>query len=614
MPRVASCPQCEHELLVPEGANADAWATCPECKAFFELKGAVSRELPALLLDDSYSAGTVAQSASTVPEFPPLGTSRDDLTLPPIEIATTDTAANQCTERVPVVQFSEEHLATESITQDSPEVAAERIDAWFRSAKTLSDLPQVVIPSPEPSDESVVESRAATPADISMALDPDVDETGPETHHSDFELEFSPELPAETAAWDDSQHMERLLADLENQPVDSFEHNSPDATVPPEEQPFPPDTQWRDEVPMTVPVGADAPRPKRSIVRAMVLTVFGGLIGLGLGYYVLLWVGAFLHRGPEIDFLDAAKYLPKAVLPASLRAGENATAAAPHSTNMIADLNASTKGTDSSPIATTMPPEKKASPEKQAAFTVPAELPKTKANPLSDDRYGTTTSKTAASPREPAKLDTPPAAPLTEANATKPEPIRIADAPSFTSDQLTAALQAAKDALPKLVVGNLTDGRDVAHAKGTSYMTIADLAQKATFVQPAASPEAKRLHLQVDEFFRTALSNVHTREEVAQITPKWLSHSPRPQNGVFFAGMITRHEHKGNVDEYSIDLGGGQSLTVLASSPAGSEITDSSRPVAVAGWIVEKPREQLAGYTGSTAEAVFAQRLIPLPQ
>ena len=53
MARVASCPQCEHDLLVPDDAEPSALVKCPQCRAFFELQHAESRELPAALVVDS---------------------------------------------------------------------------------------------------------------------------------------------------------------------------------------------------------------------------------------------------------------------------------------------------------------------------------------------------------------------------------------------------------------------------------------------------------------------------------------------------------------------------------------------------------------------------------
>ena len=38
MAQVANCPQCEHELLVPDGTVAGSWSRCPNCRAFFQLE------------------------------------------------------------------------------------------------------------------------------------------------------------------------------------------------------------------------------------------------------------------------------------------------------------------------------------------------------------------------------------------------------------------------------------------------------------------------------------------------------------------------------------------------------------------------------------------------
>ncbi|HVT30998.1 MAG TPA: hypothetical protein VHE81_23535 [Lacipirellulaceae bacterium] len=606
MPRVASCPQCEHELLVPEGANADAWATCPECNAFFELKSAQSRELPALLLVDSESAGSVAPSAPTVPENPPAVMPTSG---PPAPAGHTTNESTSDRSTAPIAEFADERGTPDVIGSDLTEIAAQRIDAWFRSAKTLSDLPQPISAPTEQSEQAAYEPQPRASAVEGLATESVVENAGIESLDTNFDLEAPLETPTEAAAWDDSQHMERLLADLENHPIESFEQVSHETPAASDEEPVQTTENWPD-VPLSVPIKTDSPRSKRSLARTMLLTICGGFFGLGLGYYALLWLGTLLHRGTEIDFLDAARYLPKAILPASFSTDENPATPTARSTNMITDLAASAKSTEPQPTTGSTAPKKNAS-EKQAAFTESAESLKPTTDEVSDGRYAIPATKNDASPHEPAKFVTPPATPLTETRRT-PDVVQIAHAPSFTANELTAALKAADHALPALVAGNLADGKQVAHAKGTSYMTIADMAQKATFTAPAASPEVMQAQQQANEFFRRALSNSHTREEVAQITPKWLSHSPRPQNGVFFAGTVTRQANKGSVAEYSVELGGGESLTVLVPLAVGREIGGSSRPVAVAGWIVERPSEQVAGYTGSALQAVFAQRLIPL--
>ena len=61
MAQLANCPQCDHDLLVPEGVAAGAWARCPSCRAFFQLKDAKSRELSTLELVESAGDADLAK-------------------------------------------------------------------------------------------------------------------------------------------------------------------------------------------------------------------------------------------------------------------------------------------------------------------------------------------------------------------------------------------------------------------------------------------------------------------------------------------------------------------------------------------------------------------------
>ena len=125
-------------------------------------------------------------------------------------------------------------------------------------------------------------------------------------------------------------------------------------------------------------------------------------------------------------------------------------------------------------------------------------------------------------------------------------------------------------------------------------------------------PDAAKLQQEADGLFRAILATPHTREEVGQIVPKWIASPNRRHGGVFFAGSVASHEAKGSVSECSIDLGGGQSLPVLLPAALGEQLKGSSTPVAVVGWIVDKPAENVPGYTGTAPQAVFASKLIPL--
>src|SRR6478735_2848159 len=83
MARVASCPQCEHDLLVPDDAAPSALVKCPQCRGFFELQHAESRELPAALVVDSHPAPSTESpqlsKSPTVDDFSSLATLSADV-------------------------------------------------------------------------------------------------------------------------------------------------------------------------------------------------------------------------------------------------------------------------------------------------------------------------------------------------------------------------------------------------------------------------------------------------------------------------------------------------------------------------------------------------------
>jgi hypothetical protein len=675
MPQLAKCPQCEHDLLAPEDVVAGAWVRCPSCWSFFQMKDATTRELPTLevIEPNTHPGKDQRPSAPTVDDFSSTATWSGDakdhhepLDLDEVEpaepkLARELHATEQETEEMPNVLEPklmrdedthpiESHLLDEPTTiplkpvlqppldahieplklagidepaethatpLETPEEAAQRIDAWFRSAKTLEDVPPV--PDMSPIDEAAFDepseieenSPAADSATTNATIELGSTGIGELALSDDFELEHSAEsTPEAVAPWDDSHHMDQLLAEIQDQPpqdedeldvAEAVEEKDHDAI----DEPNDPVAEWMPEESLAIkPTGSQ--QRSKSLVRTLVLPAVCGLLGLGFGYYVLLWL-----RGPQIDFLDAAKYLPKAMLPASFAPhqlaaapilpaqGDNTTAQSPAN-----DGNAAPDDTAKTADAA-KPNETPA--EKQASFTEPASANKTQS--ADGDRYGAAAPPTDK-PAEPAAFSPQPAAPVND-NTPAPttDAVRIAGAPSFTASDLAAALVSAKDAEPGLVNGNLSDGREVARTKGFSYSILADLAQKTTFVDPSAA-DADKLQQDADNVFRTTLSTQHARDEVAQIVPKWIASPNRRQGGVFVTGTVVGRDKQGSVVEGSVDMGSGQPLPVLL--PPALAAKQPSGPVAVVGFIVDKPAEHITGYTGSAPQAVFATRLIPL--
>jgi hypothetical protein len=270
-------------------------------------------------------------------------------------------------------------------------------------------------------------------------------------------------------------------------------------------------------------------------------------------------------------------------------------------------------------------------PEMQASYTTTDEPTEVFA-PAQDDRYAIDASEPAPPDAQPLDPDAPAAsgsAEVTEdaANATPPaNGVRLANAPTFTPDELSAALEEAKKAQPSLVSGNLADSKEIARAKGYSYSMLADLAQKSAFVDASAPAETTQpLQQEIEELFHQTLSDAHTRNEVALIVPKWLASPNRKHGGVFFAASKKSEDGEFNLSmtdtgggfgaglhEFKAYLEGGSSINVLLPSALGRTFVYSKGPMGIVGWIVDRPADQVPGYTGNTSQVVWVARLIPL--
>jgi hypothetical protein len=768
MGRVASCPQCDHELLLPSEADSESWAKCPDCRAFFQVKQATSRELPSALLVDSREEQTIdleprdmtpqdalAPSDLETAVAESLGTDNEvTATLDDMETALADGAPSeidlsvepndvdddldlddlldepQPAPKAGAVGLSEDDIET-AVAEEQPiadeiastpadalglndvadapkkgddlEAAAQRIDEWFRSAKTVADTSLL---DEQAEQDAMQEARAdlatSGPARANVTIDMDAEDEEGLAAMADFDLSEPEERTGRTAAWDDTAQMDDLLGD--ESPADEFAHRyeqetqATDSEQPMDREEQPSINLFADgDAPQVDTSKGRRPRHERSFARSLVLIVVAGLFGSAAGYYALLWITGN-------DFLHVAHYLPKSILPATFgdqnivrnaptttapdAAAEVATdtetaadeeATEPQELPPAADATAepmpdAVAGTDAGPTdaagessevqasftepdpladgaaaasevgdryskpsetdasvandstasevvtekpATTdlsvddLAPSEPAETQSATAGTADAAAPNL---PTSSEPATTELTETDTASDEPATFDAPSADPLSDiadTTATEVVEIKIAGAPTFTSDNLRTSLEAAAKSQPQLIAGNFGDSKAVAQAKGRSYAMLADLAQKAMFAD-VAQQSAQPLAAEAKELFRATLANAHTRGEVAQILPRWIQSPNRKHGGVFFGGKVVGHTAAGSVVECSVELEGGQSLTVLAPADAVGHL-DTSKPMAIVGWIVNSPKTQVSGYTGgATSPAIWAKELIPL--
>jgi hypothetical protein len=650
MALVAGCPCCSHELLIPDDADPFAWAKCTSCDALFQVQDADARQVNKLVLVDAESlpseperegeavrserveAGSLGPTRTvTMASSPTLGEIEarderfgfglnesngddslkltpnepstpsmptiDDL-LPAISASWEEEESSSGLESPVTAEAAVEALAEtpaiEPPVSESLEAAAERLEEWFHSAKTVAEVPPFVLEATSPSEpvaaanevaeltqlpsgeevaeqvagqdqepvspewiepSTAIDATARTIDDVAFPSafgrpDTTVEFSGKmlagDSADTDFELAPTAERNESVPTWDDSEHMERLLAGNNGVPTDEQAPQYGD-----EDHPF-------IHAELFAPSSGIRRRRPSSMARMLIGVIAFGVIGLAIGYYILLaW------RGTEGDVLNLAQFLPRAILPSEF------------SEAAYADDKSAMTG--------------EAEQVDQARFDVPLAESDTKLD-------------------EPTPLAPPAAMPITEVVAP-----HVAGAPLYSVDECAVALQAAKEAQLGLVTGRLSDGAAVRRAKGISFSLLADLAQKATFVDAAARPTSVApLQQETETLFRETLSMADIRGEVGRIVPLWIGSKHRTHGGIFFAGTVLSDATKGEVVECRIDLEAGEPLTILVPPALAGKLQGSGRPLGFVGSIVDRPADSVSGYNGDAAQAVWIGQVIPL--
>ena len=152
-------------------------------------------------------------------------------------------------------------------------------------------------------------------------------------------------------------------------------------------------------------------RRRNSPLRTLVGVPIGGLAGLALGYYVLLYV-----LGPRGDFLELAKYLPPVTLPSSFHAAPAVLADAADELPAPPEISAEdTTAGDSANVQATY--ESSNAPAR--ALTAGGH------DRYADDRYGNDQAGVGSGGEEPSRFDEPTAAPLAvDTETTTDAPLR----------------------------------------------------------------------------------------------------------------------------------------------------------------------------------------------
>ncbi len=299
-------------------------------------------------------------------------------------------------------------------------------------------------------------------------------------------------------------------------------------------------------------------RRSSSTSRTLASIAGGGLGGLAIAYYALLWI-----VGPGADGLELASYLPARWLPGSFQSL--------HETS------------ERQPAILAQQGDRTNSAEVPASFVTPSEsLRKTK---------------------EPANFQALSAEPLPR------DVMEEIEVPTFSADRLAQALRGAELAQVGLLGGKLSDSA-FRRKKGLSYARLCELAYVLTYFRDSSPAIETRLRLEARDLFQKTLTKASIRAEVAQVASIWIDSPHRRHGGVFLAGRAEPLQKRGEMFEYNLDSGVGSPIRVLVSEP----LNISQQPVGVVGTILENPQQQVPGYRGNASRIIWACCTFPLEE
>ncbi|QDT67609.1 hypothetical protein MalM25_05090 [Planctomycetes bacterium MalM25] len=267
-------------------------------------------------------------------------------------------------------------------------------------------------------------------------------------------------------------------------------------------------------------------------------------------------------------------------------------------------------------------------------FNAPLPKPTPTAEPTPVDRYDASQEDRYASLPEVAESIAPPAeAPVEQATFTPPPaeapptiPVETApyeapvprvglvNAPTYSIDDLNAAIATARPAGEGFASGTLTDPQQV-QTMGQHYARLCHLAQLLTLFESDPTDSARlTAELEATDVFRRLFREGRPRVESSQIAGPWIGWTARPHGGVFFTGIPEDVSQQGEVVQYLFRTGETTTAVLVEERlDVDRYITAGAREIGVLGVIVENPREWIAGYEGDAQRIVWARKTLPLP-
>ena len=596
MSAVRSCPKCSSRVAAPWGAADEQWVRCPICGAEYRVGDVLEFDPPALVLIDE----PVVPAEGKLPQWAAMAAPAADykIALPATEVA------------APTGDLPEVELLV-----PPPTALGEAVT----SDQTGDDTEVITFDDSLLLDESTDASPGQTPPNLPAALP-----LAAPLSEDDFFKVISAGDTAngteETVSeldWPEDDNLEPYQIDDDaTDPVESTAELNADADqfAPSQEQVAVFDSASVTDKARSSDFGLPPRRRSRrgSPVMMLVGYVGGGVLGLAIGYAILMW-------GFSKDPFDLGPKLPGLLVPAALRSAN---------TPRVVQYAPSTEDTPSDPEPNAadpndqdplFPPIEPAPTNGAASNSTPDTATKT------DD--ATESQADTASTQEPSANTAP-----TEAAPTEVAPAQSSQATAITAllptgdaqelgpiakrhylvDDLLGAVRAAQPTTEAAV----TLPRDAPQPRklevnGAYYTNLSKIAEALTHLDANADPAAREKAL--DAAIAAFLDAAPTSQQLAELGKLggyWFA-NPRG-NGIVLAGTVKDAKPAGKLYESTVEPLGGRSgdnraITVVSPAPL---TDDSNRVVLVAGTIVDRPAENLRGYQGAAKRVVWGAMAI----
>lgn len=360
-----------------------------------------------------------------------------------------------------------------------------------------------------------------------------------------------------------------------------------------------------------------SPRVRRqtsplAMLGQLVGMALGGVLGLAIGYWVLLWIG-----GPQSDFLELRPKLPRWLLPPVRRhdAAVHVPLAKEEQDNRVPERNFIDLAAWPSPTGAAAVQEPTADAGNSMSLqSVPTESAVDEPAPLETNQA--LRDPSASSPKilpagylGPREFKLRTAAELQAAIEQTDLALRCPRCQMPGAVRLVSFESAADSRPGGAALASPCDacrGKPVLHLGTAGFEQLCELGEAVTFVQFGGNDvERERLRDAVETVLMAIGNQRDKRETIGRLSGAWLEQSGRQTNGIVIAGTVEDARPQGDLFAIRIMLMScGKHIEVVSRQPPEPALSRRDH-VVMLGSIVDCPEDNLVGYAGEASQVIW---------